>query len=98
MRFYSLILRDKQQDPPAAFCDRCGSELYAGDTLYLLGGLRLCGECVEDAFLAMTTIQKARLLGAVPVPASEDRPERQRERIHQVPQAAEDGPGALPHR
>lgn len=98
MRFYSLILRDKQQDPPTAFCDRCGSEQYAGDTLYLLGSSRVCGGCVEDKFLEMTTIQKARLLGAEPVPASEGRPERLRERIHQVPQAAEDGPGALPHR
>jgi len=96
MRFYSLILRDKQQDPPAALCDRCQSELYAGDTLYLLGGLRLCGECVEDKFLALTTPQKAELLGAVPLPAAESRPRQTRESIHTGPEASVGGPGAPP--
>lgn len=96
MKFFSLILRDKQQDPPAAFCDRCGGEQYACDTLYLLGGSRLCGQCVEDRLLAMTTAQKARLLGAETVPLAEDRPERRRECKASGP--AGNSPGAPPHR
>lgn len=96
MRFYSLILRDKQQDLPSAFCDRCHCEQYAEDTLYLLGGLRLCGECIENRIFAMTTPQKAELLGAVPVPARECAPAPTRGTVPERTEAARGGPGARP--
>ena len=36
------MLRDKQQDPPVAYCLRCGAELYRYDTG------PLCPDCEQE--------------------------------------------------
>ena len=46
-------LRDSQSDPAAAFCSRCGQEIYAGESLYHHAdtsptGSCLCPDCFRD--------------------------------------------------
>lgn len=62
-----LCLRDKQCDVPAAYCGLCKGELYREDMLYAWEGRYICGICIEDKFNAMSTREKAELLGAYPV-------------------------------
>lgn len=59
--------RDLQCEKPVARCDRCGGEIYREDTLYAWEGTSICGLCIEDRFNALTTWEKAELLGARPV-------------------------------
>lgn len=40
-------LRDTQQDIPACYCERCGGEVYYGETLYIWEGKRICSDCFE---------------------------------------------------
>lgn len=65
----SPLPRDLQWDAPAARCARCGGEAYREDTLYLWEGVLICEECLEDKWSALTTGEKAELLGACPVSA-----------------------------
>ena len=30
------------------WCDRCGTELYAGSFCYRIGGQRICADCLAD--------------------------------------------------
>lgn len=71
MTIYSPILRDKQQDEPAAHCDQCDGEMYQGDTLYTWDGLHICGECVKQHVLCLTIQEMAELFGAEPVKVGE---------------------------
>ncbi len=64
------LLRDKQCDEPAAYCCLCGGEVYREDTLYVWEGRHICSACMEDKFNALTTREKAELLGAFPVRAA----------------------------
>ena len=47
MRFVHRRNRDLQREAPAALCSRCGGELYRGAPCWLVGGRRLCEECVK---------------------------------------------------
>jgi len=63
------FLRDRQQDKPTAYCYECERPQYSEDTLYLLNGERLCGECIERKYRAdyvdiLTTYEKAAIMGA----------------------------------
>lgn len=62
-------LRDSQQDRPSARCGRCRGEVYRGERMYAFEGRFLCSDCMESLFGAMTTREKAALLGAYDLPA-----------------------------
>ena len=47
MPTYSPILRDVQQDPVVATCDRCGGEIY-GEPEDDGFGAMLCDKCKEE--------------------------------------------------
>ena len=61
--------RDIQCDAPVAHCDRCEGEVYRTDIMYTWEGAHICSECMEGRLNAMTTREKAELLGAYPVQA-----------------------------
>ena len=42
-------LRDEQQEPPAAWCDRCRQEVYRGEARYRWENQWLCPECFREA-------------------------------------------------
>ncbi|NCB51942.1 MAG: hypothetical protein EOM54_08700 [Clostridia bacterium] len=62
-------LRDKQCDQPVAYCGLCRGEVYWEDILYTWEGKHICTACMEDRLSAMTTREKAELLGAYPIRA-----------------------------
>ena len=33
---------------PAAYCDKCGLEIYDSDVLYVIDGFFICEECFPD--------------------------------------------------
>ena len=47
MRIVHRRSRDLQREAPAALCSRGGGELYRGSPCWLVGGRRLCEECVS---------------------------------------------------
>ncbi len=67
MRWEGPFLRDRQREAPAAHCGCCGGEAYRGDVLYTWEGALLCPACLEEHWSALTTREKAELLGARPV-------------------------------
>ena len=56
--------RDKQCDEPVALCGLCGGETYREDVLYIWEGKYICTLCMEEKFDALTSGEKAQLLGA----------------------------------
>lgn len=48
------MMRDRQQDEPACYCDLCGGEVYLGDRMFLTHRGRICVECAVDTDAEMT--------------------------------------------
>lgn len=44
-------------------CDRCGCELYIGDSYGLLGGETVCADCADEEWSKLTGDEKLELLG-----------------------------------
>lgn len=40
---------DAQQEPAAAYCDKCRQEVYHGEARYLWEGRWLCPDCFKSA-------------------------------------------------
>ena len=57
------VLKDRQAEPPAAYCRQCGGEVYAGERLYIWEGRRLCSDCFRAALNAADLDQLALELG-----------------------------------
>ena len=56
-------LRDEQQEPPAAWCDKCRQEVYHGETRYRWEVQWLCPECFREALASEPLGQLALELG-----------------------------------
>jgi hypothetical protein len=39
---------DRQEAPPAAYCDECGAEIYPGERIYVIDGFLVCRECFGE--------------------------------------------------
>lgn len=46
-------LRDKQQDPPVAYCHQCGGEVWPGERLYRWEGRFICEDCFRSEVLSL---------------------------------------------
>lgn len=44
-----VLYHDVQQDPPAAYCDKCGQEVYHEEARYRWEGRWVCQECFKYA-------------------------------------------------
>lgn len=64
-------LEDGQSLPHAALCPRCGGEIYPAETRYLWRGRLLCADCLEACLAALSTGEKAALMGVRTVEARE---------------------------
>ena len=56
-------LRDEQQEPPAAWCDKCRQEVYHGEARYRWEGQWLCPDCFRAALEAADLGQLALEMG-----------------------------------
>jgi len=45
-------LRDIPQDEPACYCERCGGEVYFGETTYAWQDKKLCSDCFKSVVTA----------------------------------------------
>lgn len=54
-----------------ALCPRCGGEIYPAETRYLWRGRLLCADCLEACLAALSTGEKAALMGVRTVEARE---------------------------
>lgn len=47
------ILRDSQDEVPAANCEKCGGEVYSGGVRFYWNGKYICLECFQCAVRAV---------------------------------------------
>lgn len=48
------MMRDKQLDEPACYCDLCGGECYIGDMMFVSHKGRICRDCAISEEIEMT--------------------------------------------
>ena len=59
-------LRDVQEDSPVCLCQKCGGEVYAGETLFEWSGKRVCVDCFKrqvSLWLELSPEQVANAMG-----------------------------------
>ena len=45
-------VRDTQQDEPACYCERCGGEVFSGETVYTWQDKKICSDCFKSVVTA----------------------------------------------
>lgn len=54
-------LRDPQDEPPIAYCPRCGGEIYENDDVEIYAGKLLHAECMTEEELKHCVLRRAAL-------------------------------------